>query len=56
MQWFGGTDTAPSSPTPPSSSSLPRYLDTVFPELFVPGDAVGSGELRNCRGGARCPD
>ena len=23
------------------------YLDTVYPELFIPGEAVGSGELRN---------
>ena len=28
-----------------------RYLDNVFPELFVPGDALASGELRNVKGG-----
>ena len=28
-----------------------RYLDNVFPELFVPGDALASGELRNAKGG-----
>ena len=29
------------------SYSIPRYLDTVFPELFIPGEAVAQGELRN---------
>lgn len=31
--------------------SFKWYLDTIFPELFVPGDAVGRGEvslLRTC--------
>ena len=23
------------------------YLDTVYPELFIPGDAIASGEIRN---------
>ena len=29
------------------SIPIPRYLDTVFPELFIPGEAVAQGELRN---------
>ena len=23
------------------------YLDTIYPELFIPGEAIGSGEVRN---------
>jgi len=31
--------------------SFKWYLDTIFPELFIPGDAVASGEIRNVRQG-----
>jgi len=31
--------------------SFKWYLETIFPELFVPGDAVASGEIRNLRKG-----
>ena len=24
-----------------------RYLDTIFPELFVPGESIASGEIKN---------
>ncbi|XP_054285396.1 putative polypeptide N-acetylgalactosaminyltransferase 9 isoform X3 [Macrosteles quadrilineatus] len=33
------------------------YLDTVYPELFIPGEAVASGEVRNLGyGGKTCLD
>ena len=25
-----------------------RYLDNVFPELFIPGDSIASGDIRYC--------
>ena len=30
-----------------SPLALPRYLDTIFPELFVPGESLASGDVRN---------
>nr|CAD7448663.1 unnamed protein product [Timema bartmani] len=35
--------------------SFKWYLDNVYPELFIPGDAVASGEIRNKWSG-RCVD
>ncbi|XP_043202413.1 putative polypeptide N-acetylgalactosaminyltransferase 9 isoform X3 [Amphibalanus amphitrite] len=33
------------------------FLDTVYPELFIPGEAVASGEVRNLAlGGSTCLD
>jgi polypeptide N-acetylgalactosaminyltransferase len=33
--------------------SFAWYVETVYPELFIPGDAVASGELRNMYGSGR---
>ncbi|KAK7873044.1 hypothetical protein R5R35_000337 [Gryllus longicercus] len=33
--------------------SFQWYLDTVYPELFIPGEAVASGEVRNLGYGSR---
>lgn len=33
--------------------SFKWYLDNIFPELFIPGDAVASGEVRNLGYGAK---
>ncbi|OQR79886.1 putative polypeptide N-acetylgalactosaminyltransferase 9-like [Tropilaelaps mercedesae] len=32
------------------------FVKTIYPELFVPGDAVGSGEIRNFGSGGMCID
>ncbi|CRK88374.1 CLUMA_CG002151, isoform A [Clunio marinus] len=37
--------------------SFQWYLDNIFPELFIPGDAVAQGEVRNfARGNRTCLD
>ena len=30
--------------------SFQWYIDNIYPELFIPGDAVASGEVRSGRG------
>ncbi|GMS89138.1 hypothetical protein PENTCL1PPCAC_11313 [Pristionchus entomophagus] len=36
--------------------SFKWYLDNIFPELFVPGESIAKGEVRNLGQGGKCLD